>query len=134
MLFRIQTTRSWLLVAVISLVLGLSTTSVSGDEEMTIDDYIEAARPFLHLSCESAWAVSGENGEKYIQIINDFVAIIFINHDFDVQKIADASPADQEKLQVLFYDETGRRCKEDPQKLLAGVVERSLVFAFDEMK
>ena len=134
MLSRMQSKRSWVSVAAISLVVGAYVMPVFGQEEMTIEEYIDVARPNLHHSCESAWAASGEDGEKYVGMINDFVAIVFINHNFDIQRIADAPAADQEKLKVLFYDEIGRRCTEDPQKLLAGVVERSLVFAFDEMK
>jgi hypothetical protein len=134
MLFGMQLKRSWILIAATSLMLGAYMMPVFAEEEMTIDEYIDVARPFLHHSCESAWAASGENADKYVEMINGFVAIVFINHDFNIQRIADAPEADQEKLQVLFYDEIGKRCKEDPQKLLAGVVERSLVFAFDEMK
>lgn len=134
MLSGMQCKRTWVLIAAISLLFGGYALPVFGEEEMTIDAYIDAARPDLHHSCESAWAASGENGEDYIAMINRFVAVIFINHDFDIQRIADAPEADQEKLKVLFYNEIGKRCAEDPQKLLAGVVERSLVFAFDEMK
>ena len=134
MLSRMQCKRSWVSVAAISLVVGACIMPVFGQDEMTVDQYIDVARPNLHHSCESAWAASGEDGEKYVGMINDFVAIVFINHDFDIQRIADAPAADQEKLKVLFYDEIGRRCAEDPQKLLAGIVERSLVFAVDQMK
>lgn len=106
----------------------------AGAEEKTIDDYINAASPYLHHSCESAWAASDANGEEYVGMINKFVAILFINHDFDVKRIDEAPAADQEQLKVIFYNEIGKRCKENPQKLLSGVVERSLVYAFDEMK
>ena len=56
------------------------------------------------------------------------------SHDFDIQRIADAPAADQEQLREIFYDGIGERCAADPQKLLAGVVENALVFAFDVMK
>ena len=75
-----------------------------------------------------------ENGEEYVAIINRFVALAFINHDFDVKRIDEAPASDQKELRVIFYNAVGKRCEEDPQKLLAGVVERSLVYAFDEMK
>jgi len=107
---------------------------VAGAQEKAIGDYINEASPYLHHSCESAWAAANENAEDYIGMINKFVAIVFINHDFDVKRIDEAPPADQEQLRVIFYNEIGKRCEADPQKLLAGVVERSLVFAFDEMK
>jgi hypothetical protein len=108
--------------------------TVFAGEEKTIDEYISDATPYLHHSCESAWDASGQNAEEYVAIINRFVAVIFINHDFDIQRLADAPQADQEQLRVLFYDEIGERCAADSQKLLAGVVENSLVHAFDVMK
>jgi len=126
--------RSIALVATISLLLGAYVLPVFGEEEKTIDEYISDAAPYLHHSCESAWDASGQDPEEYVAIINRFVAVIFINHDFDIQRIADASAADQEQLKVLFYDEIGERCAADSQKLLAGVVENSLVHAFDVMK
>ena len=103
-------------------------------EEMTIDKYIDEAQPYLHHSCESAWDASGQDAEEYVAIINRFVPVIFINHDFDIQRLADAPEAYREQLKVLFYDEIGERCAADSQKLLAGVVENSLVHAFDVMK
>ena len=103
-------------------------------EEMTINKYIDEAQPYLHHSCESAWDASGQDAEEYVAIINRFVPVIFINHDFDIQRLADAPEAYREQLKVLFYDEIGERCAADSQKLLAGVVENSLVHAFDVMK
>ena len=134
MIIKFHMGRSSLLCAVAGILLSAYVLPAFAAEEMTIDQYIDDARPYLNLSCEGAWDASGENAEEYVAIINRFVAIIFINHNFDVQRIADAPEADQEKLRVLFYNEVGKRCGEDPQKLLAGVVERSLVFAFDAMK
>jgi len=124
--------RAWL--ATIVFLLSTHVLTVYGEEEKTIDAYIGDAAPYLHHSCESAWDASGQNAEEYVAIINRFVAIIFINHDFDIQRLADAPEADQEQLKVLFYDEIGERCAADSQKLLAGVVENSLVHAFDVMK
>ena len=126
--------KSSLWVASLILLLGAYTLPVFGAEEKTIDEYISDATPYLHHSCESAWDATGQNAEEYVAIINRFIAVIFINHDFDIQLVADASQADQQELKVLFYDEIGERCAADPQKLLAGVVENSLVFAFDVMK
>ena len=134
MSFGTRNNRSTVLVATIGLLLGAYVLPVFGEEEKTIDGYISDATPYLHHSCESAWDASGQDPEEYVAIINRFVAVIFINHDFDIQRIADASEADQEQLRVLFYDEIGERCAADSQKLLAGVVENSLVHAFDVMK
>lgn len=126
--------RSSLWVAMISFLLAAYALPVFGEEEKTIEGYISDATPYLHHSCQSAWEASGEDAEEYVAIINRFVSVIFINHDFDIQRIADAPAADQEQLREIFYDGIGERCAADPQKLLAGVVENALVFAFDVMK
>ncbi len=134
MIFKMQLNKSWVSVAMVSLMIGVFGSPVSAGQEKSIEDYLDEARPYLHHSCESAWAATDENAEDYIAIINQFVGVIFINHDFDVSEIAEAPEADQKKLQVMFYDEVGKLCAEDPQRLLAGVVERSLVYAFDEIE
>lgn len=112
---------------------SLLTITASAEEEKTVEDYINDARPYLHMSCESAWQSSGPNDAEYINIINRVVAISFINHDFDIAMVNDAPEADQARWRKAFYDEIGLRCKERPQRLLAGVVDRSLVYAFDDV-
>jgi len=134
MLFGTRNKRPCVWVATIIFLLGAYALPVFGEEDKTIEQYISDATPYLHHSCQSAWDASGQNAEEYVAIINRFVAVIFINHDFDIQRIADAPEADQEQLRVLFYDEIGERCAADSQKLLAAVVENSLVHAFDVMK
>jgi hypothetical protein len=134
MIFKIQLNKSWVSVAMVSLLMGVYGSPVSAAQEKSIDDYLDDARPYLHHSCESAWAATGESAEEYVAIINRFVAVIFINHDFDVSEIAEAPEADQKRLQLLFYNEVGKRCSDDPQRLLAGVVEGSLVYAFTEIQ
>ena len=109
------------------------TYSLFAGEEKTIEQYVEEARPYLHLSCQGAWDASGEDPDEYVAIMNRFVSVAFINHDFDVQRIYDAPQADQDELSVLFYNEIGRRCEENPQNLLAGIVERSLDYALNKM-
>ena len=134
MLFELPGKKFGVSISGICLLLCAYSVPAFAAQEKTIDDYINDARPYLHHSCESAWAASGEDGEKYVGMINRMVAILFINHDFDVKRINEAPAADQEQLRVVFYDEIGKRCEEMPQNLLAGVVEGSLVHAFDEMK
>ena len=134
MLFRLRKYWSSVWLAVIVFLLGAYALPVFGEEEMTIEQFINDATPYLHHSCESAWDASGQDAEEYVAIINRFVPVIFINHDFDIQRLADAPEAYREQLKVLFYDEIGERCAADSQKLLAGVVENSLVHAFDVMK
>jgi hypothetical protein len=128
-----QIKKSWVLTGLAGLLLSSFTYSLFAGEEKTIEQYVEEARPYLHLSCQGAWDASGEDPDEYIAIMNRFVSIAFINHDFDVERIYSAPQADQDELSVLFYDEIGQRCKENPEKLLAGVVERSLESALTTM-
>lgn len=134
MLVGLSKNKSSLWLAAVVFLLGAYALPVLGEEEKTIEQYISDATPYLHHSCESAWDASEQDADEYVTMINRFVAVVFINHDFDIQRIADAPAADQEELRVLFYDEIGERCAADSQKLLAGVVENSLVHAFDVMK
>jgi len=120
-------------VAAICFFIGTFGQAVFGADEMTIEDYIDEARPYLHHSCQSAWTASNEDPDEYVAMMNRFVAIAFINHNFDVQRIDDAPEADQEQLRVLFYNDVGKRCKEHPDRLLAGIVERSIEYALKEM-
>jgi hypothetical protein len=121
------------LIARICLLSSLFTIPAIADETKTIDEYISAAQPYLPLSCEGAWEASGQSDEEYINIINRLIAITFINHDFDVALLQEAPQADQDQLSKVFYDEVGRSCRERTQRLLAGVVDRSLVYAFDKV-
>lgn len=121
------------LIAIICLLCSLFSISAVAEETKTIDEYINEANPYLHMSCEGAWEVSGQDDDEYISIINRFIAITFINHDFDVELLQVAPQEDQDRLSKVFYDEVGRSCRERPQRLLAGVVDRSLVYAFDKV-
>ena len=134
MLFGLPAKKLGASISGICLLLCAFSVPVIAAQEKTIDDYINEASPYLHHSCQSAWATSDEDGEKYVGMINRMVAILFINHDFDVKRIDEAPAADQEELKVIFYNEIGKRCEEMPQSLLAGIVEGSLIHAFDEMK
>lgn len=134
MLFETRVKKYGVLMAAVSFLFGGYALPVFAAQEMTIDDYLDDARPYLHHSCESAWYATDEDADEYVAIINRFVAVVFINHDFDVQRIEEAPAADQERLREIFYNEIGKRCKEKPQQLLAGIVERSLEFALNEMK
>ena len=53
--------KSGVFVAATCLFIGTFGQAVSGADEMTIEEYIEAARPYLHHSCQSAWAASNES-------------------------------------------------------------------------
>ena len=131
---KVQLAKKWVMFGLTGVLLSAYGHSIFAGEEKAIEQYIEEARPYLHLSCQGAWDASGEDPDEYVAIMNRFVSIAFINHDFDIQRIYDAPQSDQDELSVLFYNEIGRRCKENPQRLLAGIVENSLEYALNEMK
>ena len=129
----VQIKKSWVLTGLAGVLLSACAYSVFAGEEKTIEQYIEEAQPYLHLSCQGAWDASGEDSDEYVAIMNRFVSIAFINHDFDVERIYLAPQADQDELSVLFYNEIGERCEKNPQRLLSGIVERSLESALQKM-
>ena len=133
MSLNMQIKKSWVLTGLAGLLLSSFTCSLFAGEEKTIEQYVEEAQPYLHLSCQGAWDASGEDPDEYVAIMNRFVSIAFINHDFDVERIYSAPQADQDELSVLFYNEIGQRCEEHPDRLLAGIVERSLESALLKM-
>jgi len=102
----------------------------AGGESMTVEEYVEQARPYLHLSCEGAWAQVNEDKEAYVDIINKLCAIGFINHEFDIDKLKALSEPDLEAVRVAYYNEIGQVCRENPKRLLAGVVEKALMDEF----
>ena len=69
----------------LALALSVCAVPVAGSAEeadnyLTVEEYIEQARPYLHLSCKGAWAQANEDAEVYIGIIDKLAAIGFINH------------------------------------------------------
>jgi hypothetical protein len=118
-------------VAALLALLPLAGATSAGEKEyLTVEEYVEQARPYLHLSCEGAWAEAKQEADPYIEIINKVTAIGFINHDFDVKKLDALPQPELEKVQASYYNEIGRLCGENPKRLLAGVVEDALVRAF----
>jgi len=122
-----------LLAGSVFLASSLFAITANADEQKTVLDYINDARPYLHLSCELAWQKSGQNDDEYINIINRIVAISFINHNFDVALVNNEPEAEQERLRKAFYDDIGKQCNKRQQRLLAGVIDRALVRAFVEV-
>lgn len=119
--------------ALVLLALAPALRAQAPAETLTVEQYIEQARPYLDLSCERAWTSVEGDGQAYVDILNKIAPIGFINHGFDVAKLQ-ALPADElEALRVEYYNEIGRLCRDDPQGLLAGVVEHALVFVFDKI-
>ena len=122
---------------IIAIFLSLSAGAVADEHEdgyLTIDEYVEAARPYLHFSCEMNLLARTVATDAYIEIVNKLAAIGFINHDFDVAEM-DALPAEElETVQIEYYNEIGRQCRESPSMLLVGVVENALIDTFSSLR
>ena len=128
----------WCAPALVAVALVLLTPASSFSQEatneyLTAEEYVELARPYLHMSCEAAWAEAEEVPESYVEIVDKVSAITFLNHDLDIEDVYAHSAEDVEALRVEYYNEIGRRCKENPSMLLTGVVERSLLQAFSNI-
>ena len=108
-------------------------SNASTQEYLTVEEYIEQARPYLHLSCEGAWEQAAEDAEAYLEIVDKVSAISFLNHDLDIEEVYKHSEEDVEALRVAYYTEIGQICRENPSNLLAGVVEHALLKAFEEV-
>ncbi len=100
----------------------------------TVEEYIAEARPYLHLSCEGAWESVNRDGKAYVEVVNTLSAIHFINYDFKIETLEALPKEDLEALRVKYYNEIGSICRETPQRLLAGVIERALVDTFASLR
>ena len=100
----------------------------------TAEEYIAEARPYLHLSCEGAWESVNEDGKAYVEVVNKLSAIHFINYDFKIETLEALPKEELEALRVKYYNEIGSICRETPQRLLAGVIERALVDTFASLQ
>ena len=120
-------------VALFLLTPASSISQEASNEYLTAEEYIELARPYLHMSCEAAWAEAEEVPEAYVGIVDKVSAITFLNHDLDIEEVYQHSEKDVEMLRVTYYNEVGRLCKENPSNLLAGVVEKALLEAFSKV-
>lgn len=119
----------------LALVLAVCAVPLAGSAEesgnyLTVEEYIEQARPYLHLSCKGAWAQAEEDAETYIGIIDKLAAIGFINHELDVEALEKLGEAELESFRVAYYNDIGTQCRENPNNLLAGVVEEALLETF----
>jgi hypothetical protein len=103
-------------------------------EYLTADEYIEQARPYLHLSCRSAWELVKEDADAYVGIIDKLAAVGFINHDLDVKKLGTLSEKELEAFRVEYYNSIGDQCRENPNNLLAGIVENALLDTFSKIQ
>jgi hypothetical protein len=123
-------------LVVVALLLFAPIASASDEatkEYLTAEEYVKLAQPYLHLSCEAAWAMAKEDADAYVEIVDKVSAIGFLNHDLDISEVYEHSEAEVEALRIDFYTSTGDFCRENPNLLLAGVVERALLQAFTDI-
>ena len=119
-----------LALALMLLVPAIGVAGEGEEEYLTAEEYIEIARPYLHLSCANAWAEVEEDQDAYLAMIDKMTAIGFLNHDLDVAKLGALAEDDLTAVQTEFYTQIGKKCRENPHNLLAGVVEEALLKAF----
>lgn len=101
------------------------------DEEM--DQVIDAARPFMHHSCESVIEIFGEDQETVAEIVRLMAMVSLYNRQIDVMAVV-PDEDDQEMLKIEFVEELEDACDDDPGRLLAGAVDdavRETIEAFD---
>ena len=122
---------SLLALALLLLVPGLGVAGEDEEGYLTAEEYIEAARPYLHLSCANAWAEVEEDEDAYLAIIDKLTAIGFLNHDLDVEQLGSLPEDELLMVQTDFYRGIGKKCRMNPNNLLSGIVEESLLEAFN---
>ena len=119
-----------LALALLLLVPAIGVAGETEKEHLTAEEYIEAARPYLHLSCANAWAEVEEDQDAYLAIIDKMTAIGFLNHDLDVEELGELPEDKLLMVQTDFYTGIGKKCRMNPNNLLSGVVEEALLEAF----
>lgn len=92
------------------------------------EKYVKQAASVLHHSCASLGEESREGEARILKVIEMMAAISFYNREVD---IADFARTDEEKadLKKKFFTDLKRGCDQDPDALLAGVVDRAVVYA-----
>ena len=101
---------------------------------LTAEEYIEQARPYLHLSCKGAWEQVKEDADAYIAIVDKLAAIGFINHALDVEALEKLDEKDLQDFRIAYYSDIGDQCRANPNNLLAGVVENALLETFTRIQ
>lgn len=101
---------------------------------LTVEEYIEQAQPYLHLSCKGAWEQANEDADAYVQIIDKLAAIGFINHGLDVEALTKLDETDLQNFRIAYYNDIGDQCRANPNNLLAGVVENALLETFTRIQ
>ena len=113
---------------------GLTLQAASSEEEHTAEWYLDQARPYMMLSCESAWDLAEQDVDKFVELIGKISAVSFYNHDFDLERLTNLSEEKREQLTREFYEGIGEYSRKNPQSLLAGVVDFALMDAIAKVK
>lgn len=103
--------------------------ALASPKEMTAEEYLKDARPYLHHSCVSAYEAAGDDEERLLKIVQRLAAVSFYNNKFDGKQVQALPKEKQETLRVEFEKELGRLCEKNNNALLAGVIDTSLVNA-----
>ena len=106
--------------------LSMFASVVAADE--AAEKYIKDAAPLMHHSCASLGGKFKDDKERIIEVVKLMVAVTLYNREI---VITDYASTDEEKqvLREKFAARLKRGCDEDPNALLAGVVDRAVVHA-----
>ncbi len=112
----------WLSLFAVPLV-PLFSTAVLADAEA--EKYVDDALPLTYHTCQSV--VDESNGdEAYVDtVVRALVALSLYNREVDIEQYA-KSDADKAGLRDKFIAKMAEGCKDDPNALLAGVIDEAV--------
>lgn len=115
----------WLSLFAVPLV-PLFSTSVLADAEA--EKYVDEALPLTYHTCQSV--VDESNGDSaYVDtVVRALVALSLYNREVDIEQLA-KSDDDKKGLSDKFIAKMAEGCKEDPNALLAGVIDDAVAEA-----
>ena len=111
-----------------ALMLMLACYSAVAKDKKAID-YIDAAKPYLHLSCQALVDDFGKDEKKMAEIVELMVAVSVINREIDLTKLLNTE-SDKTEFGQFLEKALKEQCKDDVQSLLMGNVDRAIVYAF----
>ena len=95
------------------------------------DSYLEAAKPYLHLSCKGLIDTYGKDEKKMAEVVELMIAVSVINREIDITKLLDTD-TDKAEFGDFLKKALTAQCKEDAQSLMVSNVDRAIVYAFAE--
>jgi len=123
-----------LLCAAVIILSPMAARADDTQKYLTAEEYVEQARPYLHLSCKGAWAEAREDADAYVKIIDKVAVIGFLNHELDVEALGKLPEKELVAFRTEYYNNIGDQCRENPNRLLAAVVEESLLETFTRIQ